>query len=410
MLSQTVKIYTSIKKQATIPLFIFGVYLMVAVIAALLKISIDLHHTEPGYISKVNNFIVYRNSFYHLIHHTELYGFMPAEQADQFMYSPTFAILFAPFALLPKYVGVVIWCIFNSLILFFAIRLLQLDEGKKAFIYWFILVDLVSTIQNVQANPLVCALFVLTFVAFERKQIAFAALFVSISFFIKIFGVMGAALFLLYPGRLKFIGWTVLWSALLFLLPLCIISLKELSNYYQCWYDVMKEIHIQYTDNIYISVMRMIEGVRGIKLSNAARYMIQLGAFAVFCIKYLNYKMFDSVQFRLSVLSSIMIWCIIFNHAAESNHYIIAITGVAIWYVNGNKYKTDLALLIFAFVLSLTSSYFFPSYLRERYVVPLALKSLPFLFIWLKLEYNLIFFSKVRGMTAWENKLLNVND
>jgi len=370
---------------------------MVAVVASLLKVSIDLRHTEPGYISKVNNFVVYRNSFYHLIHHNELYGFMPAEQVDQFMYSPTFAMLFAPFALLPKYIGVVLWCVFNSLILFFSIRLLQVDERKKRFIYWFIIVDLVSTIQNVQVNPLVCALFIFTFVAFERKQIAFAALFVSISFFIKIFGVMGAALFLLYPERLKFIGWTVLWFALLFLLPLCIISWKELLNHYQYWYDVMKEIHIQYTDNIYISVMRMIEGVRGIKLSNAARYMIQLGAFAVFCIKYLNYKMFESFQFRLSVLSSIMIWCIIFNHAAESNHYIIAITGVALWYVNGNKSITDLILVTFAFVLSLTSSNFFPRYLREQYIVPMALKSLPFLFIWLKLEYDLTFSRKVRN-------------
>jgi Glycosyltransferase family 87 len=394
---QIAKIYTSVKKQANTPLFIFGVYLMVAVVATLLKVSIDLRHTEPGYISKVNNFIVYRNSFYHLIHHAGLYGFMPAEQCDQFMYSPTFAMLFAPFALLPKYFGVVIWCVFNSLILFFAIRLLQLDERKKAFIYWFILVDLISTIQNVQANPLVCALFIFTFIAFERKQIALAALFVSISFFIKIFGVMGIALFLLYPGRLKFIGWTVLWFALLFLLPLYIISWKELSNYYQCWYDVMKQIHIQYTDNIYISAMRMLEGVRGMKLSDSARYMIQLGALAVFCIKYLNHKMFDSAQFRLSVLSSIMIWCIIFNHAAESNHYIIAITGVALWYVNGNKYTTDLLLMILAFIFSLTSSNFFPSYLRERYIMPMALKSLPFLFIWLKLEYDLTFSRRVRN-------------
>ena len=369
MLSQTIKIYSSIKKQISSPLLIFGVYLTIAVIATLLKVSIDLRHTEPGYFSKVNNFIVYRNSFYHLIHHTGLYGFMPTEQSDQFMYSPTFAMLFAPFALLPKYIGVVIWCVFNSLILFFAISFLSLDERKKAFIYWFILVDLISTIQNVQANPLVCALFVFTFVAFERKQIALAALFISISFFIKIFGVMGVALFLLYPGRFKFVGWTVLWFTVLFLLPLCIISWKELLTYYQCWYDVMKEIHIHYTDNIYISVMRMVEGVRGIKLSDSARYMIQLGALVVFCIKFLNYKMFHSARFRLSVLSSIMIWCIIFNHAAESNHYIIAITGVALWYVNGNNYTTDLVLVILAFVLSLTSSYFFSSYLREQYVV-----------------------------------------
>lgn len=403
LLSNTVKIYASIKKHVSAPSLIFWVYLIAALVATLLKVSIDLRHPEAGYISKVNNFIVYRNSFYHLIHHARIYGFMPGVQDDQFLYSPTFAMLFAPFALLPKYVGVVIWCVFNSLTLFFAIRLLPLDERKKAFICWFILIELISTIQNVQSNPLVAALFIFTFVAFERRQLALAALLVAVSFYIKIFGVIGGILFLLYPQRLKFIAWTAMWSALLFLLPLCIVSWEELLRYYLSWNEVVQDTHVHYTDHIFISVMRMIEGVKGVTLSNAARFAIQIGALAVFCIKFLNYKMFRREQFRLLILSSIMIWCIIFNHAAEANTYAIAATGVAIWYVGGNKLKIDLALLIFAFVLSSSSSWFFPSYLRDNYVVPMALKSLPFLLIWLKLEYELTISKKFKKMTTLQN-------
>lgn len=351
-------------------------------------------------MSKVNNFIVYRNSFYHLIHRSRMYGFIPAEQDDQFMYSPTFALLFAPFALPPKYIGIVLWCVFNVIILFYAIRLLPFEERKKALIYWFILFDLIATIQNVQANPLVCSLFIFTFVAFERKQTAFAAFFVSLSFFIKIFGLMGAALFLLYPERLKFIGWAVVWSAVLFLLPLCIVSLKELTEYYRCWFNVMQDIHQHYTDNIYISVTRMIDGIRGAVMNDATRYCIQLGALAVFCVKYLKYKMFDSSLFRLLFLSSMMIWCIIFNHASETNHYVIAMTGVGIWYVSRTRHTTDLILLVFALVLSMSSSFFFPTYLRERYIIPMGLKALPSLLIWLKLEYELNWFSKIKGATV----------
>jgi len=48
-----------------------------------------------------NNFLIFRSAFDHLLAGRDLYAAYPAEHADLFKYSPTFALLFAPFALLP---------------------------------------------------------------------------------------------------------------------------------------------------------------------------------------------------------------------------------------------------------------------------------------------------------------------
>jgi hypothetical protein len=364
---------------------------MAAAIACLVKISLDFKpHDAANYISKVNNFIIYRNSFFHLVQHQNLYGYFPLEQYDEYLYSPTFALLVAPFAVFPQYVGVVLWCVCNAACVFYAIRLLPTDTAKKTFIHWFVLIELLTAIQNVQVNPLVASLFIFTFVAFEKRQLVWAAFFVVLSVYIKVFGILGASLFLIYPDRLKFIGYAILWSVILFALPLLVISVDELLGLYESWFHTLTADHAKNTEDV--SAMRMLSGVSGIDFSEPTRLLIQLGAVVVFCVKYIRYSSFSSPIFRYFFLASAMIWSIIFNHAAESSTYIIAIAGVAIWYVNEKRNNTSLILLISAFVLcSLSPTDIFPKFVRHNYVVPMALKSLPCLLIYLKLEYDMIF-------------------
>lgn len=380
-----------IKELLSNPAFILTVYVAAALVATLLKISLDLRpHAAEGYISRINNFIIYRNSFYHLAEHRDLYGYFPAEQYDEFLYSPTFAALFAPFAILPAYAGVVLWCIFNSVMVFLAVRLLPIGRQQKAFVLWFILIELLTAIQNVQVNPLIAALFLFAFSAFERKRLALAAFCVVLGLFIKVFGILAASLFLLYPQRFKFIAYSILWTIVLFLCPLVCVSFSELLALYQSWFHALTADHAKNIEDV--SVMRMLSGVSGIALSERVRFGIQLGAVALFCIKYMRVKAYDSVTFRYFFLASAMIWCIIFNHAAESSTYIIAIAGVALWYVHEVKNKWTLALLILAFVLcSLSPTDVFPKTIRQHYIVPMALKALPCFLIWLKLEYDMLF-------------------
>ena len=84
---------------------------------------------------------------------------------------------------------------------------------------------------------------------------------------------------------------------------------------------------------------------------------------------------------------------IIFNHKAESPTYIIAITGVAVWFGSQKIKIENLVLLVLALVLtSLSPTDLFPASIREHYVLPYDLKVLPCVLIWLKITFELLFF------------------
>lgn len=375
---------------ASNPTFILVIYTVAAAAACLAKIAIDLKPHDISYISKINNFIIFRNSFFHLIDGLTLYGPYNAEQYDLYKYSPTFALLFAPFAILPKYIGVTLWSIANAVILFTAIAKMPIAPNYKTFVWWFALIELITSIQNVQVNPIIAGLFIFTFNAFEKKQFWLAALLVVLSMYIKVYGVLAACLFLLYPQKLKFVGWGLLWFIVLFFLPLLIIPFDALLTQYQGWQQTITNDH--QSRAVDVSIMRLIMAVLHIEFNNSIRLAIQISGIAIFCIKYLNIKRYNDFTFRYLFLCSAMIWVIVFNHLAESATYIIAIAGVALWYVSEGENKPVLMLLIATFILScLSPTDIFPAAIRKMYIVPYALKALPCFIIWVLIEYRLLF-------------------
>ena len=102
-------------------------------------------------------------------------------------------------------------------------------------------------------------------------------------------------------------------------------------------------------------------------------------------------------------LVSVMLFVVLFSTGSESSSYIIALTGVAVWFrgVPWKRPKGDIALLIFAFVLtSMSPSDLFPAFLYRPYVQPYALKALPCVLIWFKLIYEMM----TRDYAAADNR------
>lgn len=122
--------------------------------------------------------------------------------------------------------------------------------------------------------------------------------------------------------------------------------------------------------------------------------VVLLGAL-VFLIPLLLFSKYKNYTFRSLTLASILIWIVIFNHKAESPTFIIAMTGVALWFVSSKKNTLNIALLFSAFILtSLSPTDIFPKFLREQYVLPYSLKALPCIFIWMNLIYDMLFLEK----------------
>lgn len=90
------------------------VLVALSVVAALQQVLLGSKPMGGGIYTHVNNFRIYQRSFLHLVRGLDPYLPYPAEHWDIFKYSPTFAVLMAPFAPLPDAVGVVLWNAINA--------------------------------------------------------------------------------------------------------------------------------------------------------------------------------------------------------------------------------------------------------------------------------------------------------
>ena len=63
---------------------------------------------------KFNNYLIYKNVFWHVVHQTTLYTEYPAEYFDRNHYGPIFSLVIAPFAVLPDYLGLPLWTLFTT--------------------------------------------------------------------------------------------------------------------------------------------------------------------------------------------------------------------------------------------------------------------------------------------------------
>ncbi|MBZ4288935.1 DUF2029 domain-containing protein, partial [Mycobacterium tuberculosis] len=61
----------------------------------------------------------------------------PAEYQDFNHYGPVFSLVIAPFALLPNWLGVILWVMLNTSLMYIAIRMLPITEKWKNAILIF---------------------------------------------------------------------------------------------------------------------------------------------------------------------------------------------------------------------------------------------------------------------------------
>jgi hypothetical protein len=139
-----------------------------------------------------------------------------------------------------------------------------------------------------------------------------------------------------------------------------------------------------------ISVMGFVRRV--FNYADFQNVFVIIPAIFLFGLSYLRTDYFKSTQYQLLILASVLIFTVIFSSSAESPTYIIAFTGVSIWFMNLNRPVTvlEIGLLVFAVIIS--SSPFpdlFPKAIKV-YILPYRLKVLPCLLIWLKIIFETV--------------------
>lgn len=358
---------------------LLGLWLFLGVLAAIMKM-----HSH-------NNFLVFRGVFWHVWQQLSLYVPYPAEYFDVNYYGPVFSLVIAPFAVVPEWLGLVLWCVGLSLFLYVAVRRSSLTNYQQLFVLWFCAHELLTALYMQQFNIAIAAIIVLAFFLIEKERDAEAAFFIVLGTMVKLYGIVGLGFFFFSKHKLRLVLSLIGWAALLFVAPMLVSSPEYVVGQYQEWFASLIGKNGENQESIAqnISLIGMSHRVSGLSFSDL---WIILPGMLLFALPYLRFSQYKHTAFRQTLLASVLMFVVLFSTGSESSGYIIPFVGIVIWYTAAPWQRTrwDIALLVFAFVLSsLSPSDLFPAYLRKEWVQPYALKALPVTLIWLKLCYEM---------------------
>lgn len=359
---------------------LLGLWLLLGVLAGVMKMA---HH---------NNFQIFRGVFWHTWHQVSLYASYPAEYWDVNHYGPFFSLVIAPFAVIPEWLGLVLWCVALSLFLYVAIRRSDMSKYQQLFILWFCAHELLTALYMQQFNIAIAAIILLAFFLIERERDTEAAFFIMLGTFVKLYGIVGLAFFFFSRHKVRLVLALIGWAIVFLVAPMVISSPEYVIGQYQEWFACLVEKNGENADSIAqnISTIGLVHRVTGWAFNDL---WLILPALALFGLPYLRLGQYRHVAFRQTLLASVLMFVVLFSTGSESSGYIIPFVGVVIWYTAAPWQRTrwDVALLVFAFVLSsLSPSDLFPAYLRKEWVQPYALKALPITLIWVKLCYEML--------------------
>jgi hypothetical protein len=346
-------------------------------IAAVVVVSVQATATHS------NNFEIFRSSWLHLSHGDDLYA-TSTRYRDVFIYTPSFALLFAPIAMLPFAVGVFVWNSLNAGALYWALgRVLTAEQAFLARLIVF--ADTVGSMQQTQSNALVAALIITTLAELERRVEWRAAGAVVAGAVIKVFPLVAAtfAVFRLY--RLpKFALYLVTFAVAAFAAPLIVITPSRLAAYYHEWFVWLT--HRSPVERGY-SIMAAASVWTRMPLLN---WPIQALGTVLLLAPLTQLPHWGSRRFRRLFLASTLMYCVLFNHAAESPSFVIAVAGAAIWFVMSNRDRVAWVLIwIVVVVTALSSGEAMPQWLQRNVFEPYRLKTIPILLVWLLTQREL---------------------
>jgi len=340
-----------------------------------------------------NNFLIFRQVFWHTIDQLPLYCDYPQEYSDINLYGPLFSYIVAPFAIFPVWLGHLFWQLALSTFLFGAIKYMDFTDERKVFILWFCAHELLTALFLSQFNIAIAAIILLTFRLVEKEKDCWATLFIVIGTLTKLYGIVGLAFFFFSKHKVRFCVSLVCWLLLLIALPALISCPEYIMEQYQEWGATLmtKNEKNLFAPDENISLLGMVR-----KISNCASYSdlwLIIPGLVLFTPPYLRKSQYKNKGYRETLLASVMMFVVLFSTGSESYGYITPLIGVVIWYTAcpWKRGKWDVALLVFVFVLtSLSPSDLFPRVLRETLVKPYSLKALPVTLVWLKLCYEMI--------------------
>ena len=361
---------------------------MLLVLYAATVLAIVVHQ---GLTHVDTNFAIFRASFRHLAAGQDLYAPYASEQVDRFKYSPVFALLFAPFALPPALIALAAWNGLNVFMFVHAVRRL-LPGAAATLALALAYLEVVRTTERAQSNALVAALIILAFVHMEeRRQLPAAAAIVS-GTFVKIFPAAALSFAVFHERRVRMLFVTLLLGVAGLALPLLVTSPSTLAAQYASWFRLeSSDATASATGGgagLYGGVMYQVDQLFGVTWPN---WPTQLAGTLLLLAPVGRVRLWSDPRFRMRFLCSVLVFVVIFNHQVESPSFVIAVAGIAIWFVTSERTNLDVALMVLTvLVVSVSSTELVPHAWQRDFFVRYRLKTVPCLLVWLVMQAELL--------------------
>jgi len=359
------------------PRALLGIYVFIAIAASIQAVLVPLHFSTGICYTDYNNYIIFRQSFFHIISGQNLYLPYASEYWDLYKYSPAFACFMGLFAHLPDAAGVMAWNVLNACVLYAAVRMLPFTVSVQNTLLLFLALELLTNIQNEQSNGILAGLIIAAYACLERGKALWATLWIVAALFIKVYGGVGFCLLLFYPGKIRFLLYALLWTILFAFIPLLVMPIDTLVWQYQNWVSMMLA---DQSGSYGLSVMGWLHNWFGI---THGKNLVSIAGLLLFFIPFLRRSLYNTPSYKLSILAFMLVWMVIFNHKAESPTFIIAIAGIGTWNFSQPLvlWRSVLLALIFIFTC-LSPTELFPTFVKDHFFIPYSVKVIPCIIAW----------------------------
>ncbi len=345
---------------------------------------------------RYNNYLIFENTCRNLIHQTSFYVGYPAYHEDANHYGPIFSIFFMPFAVFPNAFGLLLWNLFNVIILFKAIESIPIPN--KLPLFFIALPCIASATLSQQFNPATGAFIIFSYTLLNKNRGLWSTFFIALGMFIKLYGIVGLAFFFFVKDKKRFVIYLIGWCILFFVLPMLFSSPSFILRSYQEWSVslIHKNASNIEVNNLDVSIMGF---VRSLYTHHAIPNLwFILGGLVLFALPYLNFKAYAKQNFQLFILGMTLMFPVLFSTGSEDCTYIIAVPAVGLWYILSEKKPWKTWFLWITIVLSCNFPLVLFPNISTTYPVLLTLISLPFFIVWLLLIYEACAKEKARAL------------
>src|SRR6266851_479744 len=99
-----------------------------------------------------------------------------------------------------------------------------------------------------------------------------------------------------------------------------------------------------------------------------------------------------SLEFRRLFLCSLLVYSVLFNHASESPSFIVAYTGIVIWYASSPPSRLRTAIMALTLLVMVVHDVdVVPRWVKYDILVPYRIKGIPCLVAWFVMQWELLF-------------------